>query len=113
MGVGYLQLTPSLLYSMTYEELVVMATGKREQRQQAMQVSWEQLRWVNYYALLPHRKRGSKLKMQDIAVFPWEQDMKDSNEHRIKTIEDFKKAREAAYNAAKVTPPAMAQQDQS
>lgn len=102
LGVGYLQLTPALFYDMTFDELKVMANGKRKQDESKAQMYWEIARWQNYYALAPHIKKGRQFTMRDIAVFPWE---KKRIERTLPTAEQLAKLRQYAWGMLGKTPP--------
>lgn len=47
--------------------------GHREKEQGA----WDMARWVSYWAVLPHAKKGSVKNVTSLAKFPW--DVKGAN----------------------------------
>ena len=49
---------------------------------------WERTRWLAFFVLTPHRKK--RLKMSDLAVFPWEKEEK-SDLKDPETLDRFKK----------------------
>jgi hypothetical protein len=83
VGVGFLQLTPDSFYSMTFEELRIMAEGRRELIATQVQTSWEVARWQSVFILQPHLKKGRTLKPTDLAQFPWE----EKHVHALPTAE--------------------------
>lgn len=72
MGVGFLQLPPAVFYELTYDELKVMAEGKRGNTDEVVRAIWEAARFSATIGLQPHMKKGKKIKTTDLAVFPWE-----------------------------------------
>lgn len=44
-----------------------------EQREQA---AWERMRWMAYFALMPHIKKNTLKTPADLLSFPWEQGSK-------------------------------------
>ena len=89
--MGYLQLTPSEFYDMTFQELKIMAEGKRRSDENQMRAMYEVARFQSVYVLQPHMKKGKKLKLTDIAKFPWEVD------ENLPTPEKIAAARAAMY----------------
>lgn len=90
--MGYLQLTPSQFYELTYDELVVMAEGKRKQDERAVQIQYEVARFSAVYVLQPHLKKGKRISQKDLAVFPWEKN------DTLPTPEKIAAARAAMYD---------------
>lgn len=72
MGLGLLGLSPTALYSLTFEELGNAVTGKRQSEEIRERSDWERTRWQTALLLNVHTKKGAKITPKDLAVFPWE-----------------------------------------
>lgn len=92
---------------MTFEELRVMADGRRENDERQAHLLWEIARWENYYAIAPHIKKGRRFTMKDVAVFPWE---KNLPEHAPPTKEQIEELRKYAWGMLGKTPPKIQKQ---
>lgn len=53
-----------------------MQRGFFERIEQDYRLSWEQIRWQAYISVLPHVKKGSLNKPEDLIKFTW--DMKEN-----------------------------------
>jgi hypothetical protein len=73
LGIGFLQLAPSVFYEMTYHELTIACDWKRKDIEQRGQLQWETARFIVHRLLQPHLKKSARLKPQDIARFTWEE----------------------------------------
>ncbi len=95
MGVSYETLkTAPFLHLLKYLE------GARQRQEQAYQGSWEQARFVVHGFLQPHQKKGKRLKLTDVATFPWEENEKQPNTTaaaQSKLIEKLKREGKIKY----------------
>lgn len=72
LGIGFLQLAPSVFYEMTYHELSIACDWKRKDIEQQVQVQWESARFIAHQLLQPHVQKGKRLRLHDVATFSWE-----------------------------------------
>lgn len=74
-------------------ELDLALTGWRECKEAEARESWERVRWQAMVLLSPQLKKGHKLKTSDIAVFPWEKQVKEGpKKYTLATaLEELKK----------------------
>ena len=63
---------PASLYSLTFDEFVVMLDGRRKVDEAKMHDDWERTRWLAMAMLQVHLKKGKRLKTSDLITFPWE-----------------------------------------
>jgi Flp pilus assembly protein CpaB len=63
---------PASLYSLTFDEFVVMLEGRRKVDEAKMHDDWERTRWLAMALLQVHLKKGKRLKASDLITFPWE-----------------------------------------
>jgi hypothetical protein len=95
LGVGELQLHPTLFFDMTYDELLVMLEGSRRKSRE----QWEQVRWLAMQQLRAHLKKGAKLDpRKDFIEFPWEKNKPSA----AVSIDEIKKGWEFARKKEKV-----------
>lgn len=81
-----------------------MAEGKRDNEERQSHLLWEVGRWLNYYTLAPHVKKGKRLTMTDIAVFPWE---KTKSAPKAISKEEIEMLRSYAWGSLGKTPPPL------
>jgi hypothetical protein len=53
-------------------EIWLYIEGQTNIRERTERESWERVRWAAAALLQPHLSKGKKLKLTDLAVFPWE-----------------------------------------
>jgi hypothetical protein len=73
LGLGRLRLGPNSFWDMTVEELVMAAEGYAKEQEEKERGEWERVRWLAAVLLQPHAKKGSTIKVTDLATFPWEE----------------------------------------
>jgi len=61
---------------MTVQEFSLMMDGYVQEREEDMIDAWNRSRWIAALLLSPHSKRGQRIKLSDIAVFPWDENKK-------------------------------------
>ena len=88
--MGYLQLTPDLFYSLTYDELVVMAKGKREQDEVTIRMGWEQARMIAYKLSAPYFKKGQVPSPMKFHKFPWDDAVNTHSELNMELYKELK-----------------------
>lgn len=71
-GIGYLQLMPASLYSLTFYEFTTMLNGKRDIDEAYNREAWDQARFIALKLLSVHTKKGQRLTNKDVAIFPWD-----------------------------------------
>ena len=68
---------------MTFEDFCLAAQGMNEHENLLQQAEWERTRWLAAIVLMPHSKKGQKIKPQDIAIFPWEKKRKSKRDQQL------------------------------
>ncbi len=82
--IGEMGFTPDEIGWFTLREVYLAMQGHTKK----VQREWEIARWINFYSISPHVKRGSLLKLTDIALFDWE---KGTSETKVKSKEEIQK----------------------
>lgn len=62
--------------ALSFKSFYTISKAYNNKCQRALQLSWEQTRNLMWTNLLPHQKKGSNLKPQDVLQFTWEQENK-------------------------------------
>ncbi len=83
VGMGQVGLSPSAFYGMTLDEFNNAVIGWNKHEEITQQAEWERTRWLGVLMLQPHLKKGRKLKPKDLAVFPWEKQVKPQQRQRL------------------------------
>ena len=65
-------LSPQVFWSMSLKEFKLCQRGFFEKRKQDIRVQWETARYVAFYAVAPHAKKGRMRKLTDLGLFEWE-----------------------------------------
>lgn len=81
--MGQMGLSPSAFYGMTLDEFNNAVTGWNKHQEMRERGEWERTRWLGVLVLQPHLKKGRKLKPKDLAVFPWENEVKPKQMRRL------------------------------
>lgn len=91
----FMELTPKYLF------VIISAHSKETKR--VFQNEWEQIRWQTHLLLMPHRKKGARVKLEDLALFPWEgKELKVSSQTDIEAmLERINKRDKADYKIKK------------
>jgi len=63
---------------MTFDEFGNAMVGFYELEEQRQRQEWERTRWLAMINITPHVKKGTVKKPQDITLFPWEEEKKQS-----------------------------------
>jgi len=58
---------------LTLKEYHLIVSAYRKKETEQYQQAWERTRWIGYISLLPHQKKGRRMKPADILKFPWEE----------------------------------------
>lgn len=58
------------MYELTPRQFNNYATGSLDARDRELKQSWEQVRWVSYYAAIGHLKKGTK--KDQLISYPWD-----------------------------------------
>ena len=82
IGLGQLRLSPAAFYAMTYEEFIMAVIGMHKQEETRQRAEWERTRWAAAVSLMPHSKKGHKVKPTDLAIFPWERKQKKNGDNK-------------------------------
>lgn len=72
VGLGQLCLSPSVLYSMTFDEFYHAIEGRREIEEMRERGAWERMRWQTCVLLQPSIKKGAKLTPQSLLPLAWD-----------------------------------------
>lgn len=59
------------------------------------QAEWERARYIAFYAVTPHVKKGSIRRMRDLGVFPWEKEGPYTSDAMRKEAEELLRKRAA------------------
>tara|TARA_Y100000401_G_C8295893_1_gene211288 strand:- start:315 stop:623 length:309 start_codon:yes stop_codon:yes gene_type:complete len=99
--MGVLRYSPSAFWDCTLGEILTAVESFHNLDQSRNRQLWEASRFLAYVLLQPHKKKGSKMKLEDIVQFEWEKARikKESDveysEERIKEL--VKYAEENSY----------------
>lgn len=66
-------------------------SGRTEIEDGKQKQAWERARWTALALLQPHISKGKKLKLTDLAVFPWEEQIEQKKEVDPRTREKWEK----------------------
>jgi hypothetical protein len=59
-------------YQATPRETANILQGRFKAKEMETQVSWEQVRWQTWHLLNIQIEKNKRLKLEDLARFPWE-----------------------------------------
>jgi hypothetical protein len=92
VGLGQMCLSPSAFYSMELSDFLIAAQGFHDLEQHRQRAEWERTRWLASVVLQPHAKKGTRIKPEDIAKFPWEKkEKKTANKMLAHTLKEWSK----------------------
>ena len=83
VGLGQMCLSPSAFYDMELDEFLIAAAGFYDLEQHRQRSDWERTRWLAAIVLQPHAKKGTRIKPEDIAKFPWEKKQKKTANNKM------------------------------
>lgn len=72
MAFGEIGLTPHEFWRMSLNEFKSTQRGFFEKKKQEYQAKWERARFIAFYGLQPHLKRGRLRSFKDLIQFDWE-----------------------------------------
>jgi len=80
MAFGVIGLTPYEFWRMSLKEFRLTQRGFFERQKSEIQRTWEQARFISFYILQPHAKRGRLRNFKDIIEFEWEKERRKNVE---------------------------------
>lgn len=72
MGMGVLRYSPSAFWDSTLGEILTAVESYHNLDQSRNRQMWESARFLAFILLQPHRKKGSRMKIEDVCQFAWE-----------------------------------------
>ena len=87
--MGIFGLSPSEFYNLTPKETGLISDAYYNNEKTFSRERWELARYNAYFGLLPHQKKGGKLKVTDLGYFEWETLPQSEKDKGILSDKDF------------------------
>ena len=80
VAFGQIGIPPQEFWRMSLKEFRLTQRGFFERLKQERQTAWEQTRFMAFYILKPHAKRGRLNNFNDLVEFEWEKEARKNVE---------------------------------
>ena len=73
VAFGHMRISPAeFWHEISYRDFILARRGFFETKDAEYKTSWEQARFMAFFSVTPHTKKGALNNMKDLVMFEWE-----------------------------------------